>query len=235
MNASGFHTRTALSQKRATNGLFNLLILGIVALLMLSLSACDSSGPGGDPPEEEEPPVEEEPPAAGTFTSTVDGDLSEMFSGEALQGTVEGNLPGVPDQVEVFEVGMVEDGDADTTAVELLRLVPDSPSEGSYDIGNLGDLDGDFDDVPEDTFYGFFAVQSTPGTFFSSSGTLEITEVDGDQLLGNFEFDASSGSGTVSVEGRFNATRVENPGLPGARVLPSLEARAGAAGGTLTP
>jgi hypothetical protein len=200
-------------QQRFRRRLF--LTAGLAALLLFSFAACDSSGD-----DEDEVDLPED-----TFEATVSGDVSAELSGKARYRIRAEDEPQPDEPEKVFQLYMTSEDD--TTRILLSRpavtgrpQTADVPDEGTYDLFDGKEAENSGQPPPEGTFGVFIFILEPETGFLSRSGTLIITHSGGDRLAGTLQLQGGETTligppppnpNEISVEGRFNATRTEEP------------------------
>lgn len=177
------------------------LALAMGAAMTLSLTGCsdddDSNGNSGDPAPN--------PPAQNQMNFTLSGDIEGEKTGQAFVMVVEaagsGNVilsgndgPGITEGQQTFSLNFYQAG-------------TEIPEAGTYPISFDAGIDGSGFWVLYESFEDGFDNPVGYGGVNGASGTIEITSVTDDAMIGTFSFTATNADGTEieAMEGSFNA------------------------------
>ena len=166
------------------------ITLAVSAMVSLATIACGSDGPLG-------------PGFGGTASVTATGAVSASGSGLALfQSTSSGGA-------SLFQVLVAPLSQTAATWQLQIANYSGRPPAGTYALSALSPSSPD----PTATFY--YANGATMDAYNSVSGQLVITSSSSSSVRGTFTFtatNASGGTGSVTVQGSFNAECA--PGIP---------------------
>lgn len=154
----------------------------LCSLLLVTMTGCDSGGGGED----------DIPSSAMTFQATVSGAISTSLSGTALSGGPENNSG----WALVLGVIPTAGKNGDGGSITFGRAEGNRPGTGTYSVNGVEESGSDI--------YGIAILGSTAYT--ATSGSFVVTSSSSTNVKGTFNFTASNGSESVTIEGGFNAT-----------------------------